>query len=68
MKKYFKTYSEMSPELLKNEKFELQHEIKICEEYMKTAHNTFLGTLGASMTLKDCQKRIECIDQILKFQ
>lgn len=58
----------MSPELLKNKKSELQREIKICEEYIKTAHNTFLGTLGASMTLKDCQKRIEYIDQILKTQ
>lgn len=63
---YRKKYNNYSTIQLKAEKTELEHTIKSCEEYIRTAYNTFLGPLSAVSTIKDSYKRIEVINDVLR--
>ena len=64
--RYIKKYRDYTKVQLNNEKVELERNIKNCEEYIKSAYNTFLGPLGATATIKDCCIRLEIIKEYLR--
>ena len=49
-----KNLEEMTLIQLRNRRDELVRTIKICEEYLESAHNTFLGPLGARAEIRKC--------------
>lgn len=63
---YRKEYSTFTLPQLQAEKITLEHTIKSCEEYIKTAYNTFLGPLGATYTIKNSCIRIEVINSLIR--
>lgn len=60
-----KNLEEMTLIQLHNRRDELVRIIKICEEYLESAHNTFLGPLGARVEIRKCSKELEKIKFIL---
>lgn len=64
--RYIKKYKDYTKVQLNNEKVELERDIKNCEEYIKSAYNTFIGPLGATATIKDCCIRLEVIKEYIR--
>lgn len=60
-----KNLEEMTLIQLRNRKDELARTIEICEEYLESAHNTFLGPLGARAEIRKCSKELEKIKLIM---
>ena len=60
-----KDLEEMTLIQLRNRKESLERTIKICEEYLESAHNTFLGPLGARAEIRKCTKELDKIHFIL---
>lgn len=60
-----KNLEEMTLIQLRNRKDELTRTIKICEEYLESAHNTFLGPLGARAEIRKCSKELDKIHFII---
>lgn len=60
-----KNLEEMTLIQLRNRRDELVRTIKICEEYLESAHNTFLGPLGARVEIRKCSKELEKIKVII---
>lgn len=60
-----KELKEMTLIQLRNRKESLERTIKICEEYLESAHNTFLGPLGARAEIRKCSKELDKIYAIM---
>ena len=60
-----KELKEMTLLQLRNRKESLERTIKICEEYLESAHNTFLGPLGARAEIRKCSKELDKIHTIM---
>lgn len=60
-----KDLTEMTLIQLRNRKESLEKTIKICEEYLESTHNTFLGPLGARAEIRKCSKELDKIHSIV---
>ena len=60
-----KDLTEMTLIQLRNRKESLEKTIKICEEYLESTHNTFLGPLGARAEIRKCSKELDIIHSIV---
>lgn len=65
-KNFRKEYEKCTLERLKIEKMEIEHIISGCQEYLKSAYNTFLGPLSATQTIKQNCKKLEIINSLIR--
>lgn len=57
-----KRINEMTVTELKGRKKSLEQTIQICNDYLASCPNTFLGPLGAKAEIKRCQKELDMIN------
>lgn len=65
-KNFRKEYENCTLERLKIEKMEIEHIVSSCQEYLKSAYNTFLGPLSAAQTIKQNCKKLEIINSLIR--
>lgn len=65
-KNFRKEYEKCTLERLKIEKMEIEHIVSSCQEYLKSAYNTFLGPLSAAQTIKQNCKKLEIINSLIR--
>ncbi len=65
-KNFKKEYEKCTLERLKIEKMGIEHIISSCQEYLKSAYNTFLGPLSAAQTIKQNCKKLEIINSLIR--
>ena len=65
-KNFKKEYEKCTLKRLKIEKMGIEHIISSCQEYLKSAYNTFLGPLSAAQTIKQNCKKLEIINSLIR--